>query len=587
VPAAVESPPQRLRTLAAPARAPLLAAALCVCGSGALLIPQAAAIAWAVQMVFVQALPVQQAQAPLALLLVSALLRAGLGWLGRRWADEAVETIRLQLRRQLVRRLFARGPLWLRQQRSGAISELTGTHVDALEGYYGGFWLARIEVMVVPLLLLAAVFSVDRVVGTVLLVTLPLIPVFMMLVGWGAEAASRRQLQALTRMGGHFADRLRGLGLFRLYGRADAELAGVHAAAEDLRQRSLKVLRIAFLSSAVMEFFASLSVAMIALYLGLSYLGMLNLGAAPPGLGTGVFCLLLAPEYYAPLRRLATHYHDRAAALAAIDGIETALSAPVSGLEAAPADQAAGADAVAAMSSASAPAPPVAVIPAHLRSPGADRIELAAVSLRPPVAAGDVLSGLSISLPAGTHLALAGPSGCGKSTLLEALAGWLVPTAGQWQLPAPACIGYAPQRPYLFHGSLADNLRLARPEATAQQIEAAAVAAQVMGFARQLPQGLDTVVGERGFGLSGGQARRVALARLFLRDPQVLLLDEPTAFLDPDTEAALLTALKTFAQGRTLIVATHSQAVMRMAGQVLWLPAGQVLAAPDRQGVRA
>ncbi|WP_454832893.1 thiol reductant ABC exporter subunit CydD [Pseudoxanthomonas wuyuanensis] len=559
------SPQQRLQALAAPARRRLRLAALCVCTAGALLVPQAAAIAWAVQGVFADA--AAPALAPLGLLLLCGLLRAALGWLGRWLADDAVETIRLQLRRQILRRLFARGPLWLRQQRSGAVAELMGTHADALEGYYGGFWLARVEVMVVPLLLLLAVLAVDRVVGAILLLTMPLIPVFMMLVGRGAEAASRRQLQALTRMGGHFADRLRGLGLIRLYGRAAAELAGIHAAAEELRLRSLKVLRIAFLSSAVMEFFASLSVAMIALYLGLSYLGMLNLRDAPPSLGVGVFCLLLAPEFYAPLRRLATHYHDRAAALAAVGEIETALAVPAgeSGTGNGKSEQD-GAHAC----------------PTDVRSEPSTSASVQAcrVFLRPHGASHDVLADLSFSLAPGTWLALAGPSGCGKSTLLEALAGWLPCRAGRMSLPAAERIGYAPQRPHLFHGSLADNLRLARPDASLQRLRDAAAAAQVLAFAERLPQGLDTVIGERGFGLSGGEARRVALARLFLRDPVLLLLDEPTAFLDPLTEAALLAALNDFAQGRTLVIATHSEAAMRMAGQVLWLPEGRCSAPP-------
>ena len=316
---------QRLNALGHAARKRLRAASVCVVLSGWLLIAQAAAIAWDVQQVLVLRAPSRSLVIALALLLVCGLLRAALTWLSRQLADTAVETIRMGLRARLIRRLLERGPLWLRQRRSGELAELMGTHADAVEGYFGGYLLARAEVAAVPVVLLVAAFCVDRVVGTILLLTLPLVPVFMMLVGWGAEAASRRQLQALARMGGYFADRLRGLGVIRLYGRGEAELANIGAAAEGVRVRSLKVLRIAFLSSAVLEFFASLSVAMVAVYLGLSYLGMLDLRGAPLSLGAGVFCLLLAPEYYAPLRRLATHYHDRANALAALDEIETAF----------------------------------------------------------------------------------------------------------------------------------------------------------------------------------------------------------------------------------------------------------------------
>jgi ATP-binding cassette subfamily C protein CydD len=507
--------------------------------------------------------------AALAALLVVGLLRTGLGWGARHFSDSAVETIRLELRGQLIRRLLGRGPLWLRQRRSGELAELMGTHADAMEGYFGGYLLARAEVMAVPLALLAAAFYVDRVVGTILLTTLPLIPVFMMLVGWGAEAASRRQLKALARMGGHFADRLRGLGVIRMYGRGEAELASIGEAAEGVRERTLKVLRIAFLSSAALEFFASLSVAMVAVYLGLSYLGMLDLRATPLSLGAGVFCLLLAPEYYAPLRRLAAHYHDRASAMAALDEIESAMDSvgagPVRDAFPSPANKA----------SRTGPAP------TGMRGEATRLLVAEDITLRPLGAKRDVLANLSFLLAAGERLALAGPSGCGKSTLLDALAGWLPVTAGQLIVPGNLRIGYAPQRPYLFHGSIADNLRMARPLATEEELHAAAEAAQVMRFAGNLPQGLDTMIGERGFGLSGGEARRIALARAFLRDPQVLLLDEPTAFLDPETEAALLAALAEFARGRTLVLATHSPAAMRMAGRVLWLPEGVIAQAGD------
>ncbi len=562
-----ETPDTRRQRIAAldalglPAKSGLRGAGACVVLAGWLLIPQAAAIAWAIQQVLVAHATVRSATGALALLLVCGLLRAGLGWASRRLTDSAVEAIRTDLRARLVRRLLAYGQLWLRQRRSGELAELMGTHADAMEGYFGGYLLARAEVMAVPLALLVAVFCVDRVVGAILLATLPLIPVFMMLVGWGAEAASRRQLKALARMGGHFADRLRGLGVIRLYGRGDAELANIREAAEGVRERSLKVLRIAFLSSAVLEFFASLSVAMVAVYLGLSYLGMLDLRGTPLSLGIGVFCLLLAPEYYAPLRRLATHYHDRANALAALDEIDRASAG------AGPARDALRADEVEVKASRPGPAPAEG-------GGAAPSLDARGLSLQPLGANRDVLANLSFQLAAGGHLALAGPSGCGKSTLLDALAGWLAPATGSLSVPQGIRIGYASQRPYLFHGSIADNLRMAHPQATDEEVRAAAEAAQVMRFARRLPRGLETMVGERGFGLSGGEARRIALARVFLRDPQLLLLDEPTAFLDPETEAALLDALAEFARGRTLVLATHSPAAMRMAGKVLWLPEG-------------
>lgn len=542
---------QQLQALTLPVRGQLRLAGVATVLAGCGLVAQAGLIALAAQQVLVRHQPVTAVLPLLVGLLAVGMVRALLNWAARRQADAAVETLRHQLRLSVVRRLQARGPLWLRRQRAGALAELPGTHVDALDGYVGGFLLARMEITLVPLALLVAVFCVDRIVGGLLLLTLPLIPIFMALVGWGAQAASERQLDALTRMGAHFADRLRGLGLIRLYGRAASELEGVRVAADGVREGSLKVLRIAFLSSAVLEFFASIGVAMVALYLGLSYLGLLNLRGSPLDLATGLFCLLLAPEVYAPLRRLAAHYHDRANALAATSQIDAGLDA--------------------------AGAAETPVVAAHGSAPLPDNLCVRArdLNLRHANASTPVLEGLAFDLHAGQHLALAGPSGCGKSTLLEALAGWLAPDDGQLLRRNGLRIGYASQRPHLFCGSIADNLRIAAPQASDAQLLAAAEAAQVMAFAHALPQGLETPIGEGGFGLSGGQARRVALARVLLQDPQLLLLDEPTAFLDAGTEARLLDALLQFAQGRTLVIATHSEAVLQRIGKVLWLPGGQ------------
>lgn len=539
----------RLAELAAGARGRQRAASMAVALSGIGVIAQAGLIAWLVQAVFVSHRPLPSLAVPFGLLVLVLLARLCLSTWAQGSAGVVADVARRALRGSVYRQLMARGPLWLRGQRSGELGELLLAHGEALEGYYTGYLPARLEVAVVPLAILVAIFPVEPVVAVILLCTAPLIPVFMMLVGWGAEAAGRHQLQALARMGGHFADRLKGLGLLRLYGRGEAELGGIRDAAEGVRVRTLKVLRIAFLSSTVLEFFASASVAMVALYLGLGYLGMLG-GHGAGSLGVGVFCLMLAPEFYGPLRRLAAHYHDRANALAAIAEVERLL-----GPEAA--------------------APAVAAEPARAPELAQVRGPLLAAHglyLRPHGAAADVVEDFSLELAPGRRLALLGPSGSGKSTVLEALAGWLPPREGRIVLRPGLRVGYAGQRPYLFHGSIADNLRLAAPAASAQRLHAVAEAAQVMRFAARLPQGLDTVIGERGFGLSGGEARRIALARLLLREPDLLLLDEPTAFLDADTEADLLDTLGAFARERAVIVATHSAAVRAWADAALTLP---------------
>jgi len=542
----------RLAELAGEARGQQRVAAFAVALSGIGVIAQAGLIAWLVQSVFIAQRPLAGLLAPFAALATVLLARLLLSSWAQHAAGAVADVARRSLRAGVYRQLMARGPLWLRGQRSGELGELLLAHGEALEGYYTGYLQARVEVAVVPLAILLAIFPLEPVVGVILVCTAPLIPVFMMLVGWGAEAAGRHQLQSLARMGGHFADRLKGLGLLRLYGRGEAELAGIQAAAEGVRVRTLRVLRIAFLSSTVLEFFASASVAMVALYLGLGYLGMLG-GHGAGSLGIGVFCLMLAPEFYGPLRRLAAHYHDRANALAAISEVDRLLGpAPV------PASGGAAEAAARELEPAEARGPLLAA--RHLR-------------LRPQGAGSDVVTDLSLDIAPGRRLALVGASGSGKSTVLEALAGWLPPQAGRIVQRPGLRVGYAGQRPYLFHGSIADNLRLAAPTASTQRLQAVAEAAQVMRFAARLPQGLDTVIGERGFGLSGGEGRRIALARLLLREPDLLLLDEPTAFLDPDTEADLLDALGAFARERAVIVATHSAAVQTWADTVVALPA--------------
>ena len=540
--------------LAAAARGKQRLAAICICLSGALLIGQAAAIAWLIQAVLVDLRPLADATPVLLGLLAVLGIRTLLGSATQAAAGDVADAARLALRERVYQRLLGRGPLWLRQQRTGELGELMLAHADAIENYYAGYQPVRIEVVVVPLLIAIAVAWTDWVIALILLFTAPLVPFFMMLVGWGAEAAGRAQLGELARMSGHFADRIKGLGLLRLYGRGEAELDGVAAAAEGVRERTMKVLRIAFLSSTVLEFFASVSVAMVALYLGLSYLGLMSLHAAVPTLGAGMFCLLLAPEFYAPLRRLAAHYHDRANALAAAAEVERLLG-----------------ELPAQVDPAEAAAAPVRA--PELLEQHAPPVVVRDLVLRPLGASHDVVQQLSFQIEAGQRLALVGPSGSGKSTLLEALAGWLPPQSGSIVLRPGLEVGYAGQRPYLFHGSIADNLRLADPGVSDARLLAVAEAAQVMRFAAHLPEGLDTVIGERGFGLSGGEARRIGLARLLLRDPQLLLLDEPTAFLDPDTEAALLQTLAAFARDRAVVIATHSETAMRWADTRLTLTA--------------
>ncbi|OLP60451.1 thiol reductant ABC exporter subunit CydD [Xaviernesmea oryzae] len=509
------------------------------------------------------------------------LTRAALGLAGEHAGVFAAERIKAALRASLFSGLL-RNDVRLSRQASGALASVLVDQVDQLDGYFTRFLPATIQAAMLPLAFAVAVAQVDLWVALLFLLTAPLIPIFMALVGWGAEAAARDQAEALSRLSGHFADRLRGILTLKLFGCELSETEAVKAAGEDLRRRTLRVLRIAFLSSAVLEFFAALGVAGVALYVGLGYLGYLPGHAGSLTLAEGLFCLLMAPEVYQPLRLMAAHYHDKKAAESALS--EIAMRIKASGLDARSGERMITGETSSTlhperMMTREAVATGVMDTPA-LREGLADGracprqdsgLEIAAFTLWTPDRRRRLLQAPAWSLKPGSHAALLGESGIGKTSFLQALAG-LRAFEGELRLGGvpvggmdPAClrrrITLLNQRPFFLPGSVADNLRFAAPEASEGALLDAAEKSGLLADLARLPRGLDTAVGPGGHGLSGGQAQRLALARVFLTDPAVLLLDEPTAHLDAETERRVMDALLAFARGRSLLVATHSQAV--------------------------
>ena len=536
--------------------------------SGVLLVVQAWLLASVLDAAIVGRAPRQELIGGILGIAALMLLRACIGWAGERAGASAAERIKRHVRQSLFRRLVRKGPHWSRSRAAGELASAVVDQVEALDGFFAKYLPAMAAAALLPVAFSVVLLPVDVIAGLVLLITAPLIPLFMALVGWGAQGASRRHLRAFARLSGFFADRLRGLSTLKLHGRAEAEAESVVAASDALRLRTMSVLRIAFLSSAVLEFFAALGVAGVAVYIGLTYLGFLDLRWTPLTLQAGLFCLLMAPEIYAPLRQFAAHYHDRAAALAAV----TQIAALFDGL---PQDE---------DMRGEAGGEPVRTTSAD-RGKGA-ALMAGALSVQAPGRGLPVLSDASLALAPGEHAALMGPSGIGKSTLIEAIAR-LRPCQGDirldgrlladWSEPAlrrrVALIG---QKPQLLAGSIADNIRLGCPGASDAAVQDAARRACVLEFAAALPQGLDTPLGGRGHGLSGGQAQRVALARLFLRDPGLILLDEPTAHLDEATQERVLDEILEFAAGRTLLLATHAPAVAARLGRILRVAGGKV-----------
>ena len=392
---------QWLKRLAGSARPPLLLAGAAPLAGGVLLVIQA----WLLASVLDAAIARQAPRSDLlgGILGIAALMlvRACIAWAGERAGAIAAERIKRQVRLALFERLVDKGPHWSRGQASGVLASAVVDQVEALDGFFAKYLPAMAAAAMLPVAFSVLLFPVDVIAGLVLLITAPLIPLFMALVGWGAQGASRRHLRAFARLSGFFADRLRGLSTLKLYGRAEAEAESVAAASDALRQRTLSVLRIAFLSSAVLEFFAALGVAGVAVYIGLTYLGFLDLRWSVLTLQAGMFCLLMAPEVYAPLRQFAAHYHDRAAALAAV----TQIDAVFDGLpDVAPAGAAPVAPAAA----------PAARGPVSMSARG--------LRLMAPGRPAPVLDGAALALAPGEHVALMGPSGIGKSSLIEAIA---------------------------------------------------------------------------------------------------------------------------------------------------------------------
>jgi len=476
-----------------------------------------------------------------ALMLASAGLSAA-----QEMAQQAAgEHARARIRSALFARLMELGPADPRGV--GEKATLLVDRVEALDGFFSRWLPAMTLAVLSPALVVLVVWQADWVSALVLTCLGLLVPVAMAVTGIGAARESRRQLDVLGRLAGRFVDRLRGLATLVQFNRAEDEARALGEAAEEFRWRTLRVLRVAFLSSTMLELLSAFTLGYLAWRHGALLTGR---GATDPTLS--LFCILMVPAFFAPLRAFSAAYHEAMSARgAAADLAPLLLAPPEAGLL-------------------------LEEVPRRVA------LVFSEVELLHPGAAKPAVSRLTFALAPGEVLMLVGPSGAGKSSVLRMLMGFVRPTAGRIAINGqdatrlrPAELrrlsSYVGQRAHLFHGTLAENIRLARPEATDAEVLRAAEAARVMTFAADLPQGLDTLVGEGGHGISGGQAQRVALARAFLRDAPLVLLDEPTASLDPGTEAEVMEAIARLCTGRTAIIATHSAALLGLSGRVLEL----------------
>ncbi|MFG2114994.1 thiol reductant ABC exporter subunit CydD [Streptomyces sp. NPDC048718] len=521
-----------------------------------LIVAQAMLIADVVVGAFQKGLPVSGLTTPLVLLAVVAVGRGLVSWLTELAAHRASAAVKSELRGRLLQQAAALGPGWLGGQKAGSLAALATRGVDALDDYFARYLPQLGLAVVVPVAVLARIVTEDWISAAIIVVTLPLIPLFMILIGWYTQARMDRQWKLLSRLSGHFLDVVAGLPTLKVFGRAKAQAENIRKITAEYRRATMRTLRIAFLSSFALELLATLSVALVAVGTGMRLVhGTLDLT-------TGLVILILAPEAYLPLRQVGAQFHAAAEGLAAAEEIFEVLEQPL-------------------------PAGGTGTVPASLR------LEIDRVTVRHPGRTTASPAAASLTVEPGETVALVGPSGSGKSTLLDVVLGFTRPEEGgtvrvggadlasldleEWR----SRIAWVPQRPHLFAGTIAENVRLARPEASDAAVRQALRDAGADGFVTDLPEGADTLLGEDGAGLSAGQRQRLALARAFLADRPLLLLDEPTAALDGDTEAGVVDAVRRLAVGRTVLLVVHRPALLAVADRVVRIGAAEEFGAPE------
>ncbi len=478
-------------------------------------------------------------------------LRASLMWASELMAYRAAAAVRSELRRDYLRRLVDLGPGWLATRPTGELTLGATRGLDAVDGYFARYLPQLVLACLVPVVLGARVLAADVTSAVIVACTLPLIPVFMVLIGLGTKAQMDRQWSTLSRLSHHFLDVVAGLPTLRMFGRERAQVATIRRVSTDLRRSTMRTLRIAFLSSMVLELLASLSVALIAVSIGL------RLVSGDLSLRTGLIVLLVAPEIYLPLRRVGAAYHASVEGVTALGRVLDVIDQPLANTE------------------RRMPPRPVPAVRAAT-------IAIRGLTVRYPGRPVEALQRLDITVRPGELVAVVGPSGCGKSTLLAVLLGFVSPDAGsvrigdvdladldpdEWRRE----IAWVGQRPHLFAGTIGANIRLGASTASDEAVRCAARAAAAEQFIEALPDGFETVVGEHGVGLSVGQRQRIAIARAYLRDAPLLLLDEPTTALDKEVEDDVVRALRELTRQRTVILTSHRPALFTGADRIVEL----------------
>lgn len=548
---------RRLLSLTRDTRFSLLITVLSGLVAGLLTIGQAYLVSSTVNGVFLEGQTLAKVFHWLQLILLIIAGRALLTWVNEVSANAVAVKIKTDLRERLFNHILNLGPAYTRGQRTGELTTAAVEGIEALDAYYSQYLPQLVISTLVPVSILIFVFPMDLLSGFILLITAPLIPFFMIMIGKGAEIVTKRQYETLSRLSAHFLDSLQGLTTLKLFGRGKAHARNIEKVSNQFRDTTLGVLRITFLSALALELLATLSTAIIAVEIGFRLL------YARMEFREAFFLLILAPEFYMPLRMLGARFHAGMSGTTAAKRIFQILDIPLP---------------VNSDRSTAGNEQPTEEIKS---------IAFENVSFTYPDETAPALENVNLQINAGQNIALVGASGAGKSTLVNLLLGFIQPTSGKitthtasstFHFPPPTtAIAWVPQRPHLFHDTFSANIRLGKPDATDEEIIEAAKSAHLHEFIETLPQKYGTVIGESGARLSGGQAQRLALARAFLKNSPLLILDEPTSSLDPETESLLEESTRRLMQGRTVLTIAHRLNTIFKADQIIVLEEGRIV----------
>jgi len=498
-------------------------------------------------------------------LIIGFGLRAIILWAREKIGFQSGQLLRNHIRQKILDKIHLVGPATINQKPAGSWASIMLEQVENLHNFYARFLPQQSLSAIVPVVILIAVFPLNWAAGLILMITAPLVPVFMILVGIAAADNSQKNMDTLSRLSAQFLDRLRGLETLRLFNRTSEQTEHIENATEDFRETTMDVLKLAFLSSAVLEFFTSISIALMAVYFGFSYLGQIEFGTynAPLTLFTGFFCLILAPEFYQPLRDLGAYYHDRAAGIGAADAIVDFLESDYLTVHQN--------EKIISLESA---------------------VEISAENLVVLSTQGSALTKpLNFQIPANHNVALVGQSGAGKTSLMNVILGFL-PYEGSLKINGQELresnlsdwrkhIAWVGQNPLLLQGTIKENLLLGDIQTSDEKIHYALSQAQATEFIDKL--GLDYEIKDGGLGISVGQAQRLAIARALLRKGSLLLLDEPTASLDAQSENLVLQALNEMSCYQTTLMITHRIEDLKQCDQIFVMQQGEIV----QQGIFA